>query len=588
MFPGVLPGTVSFFVKQASEVLMSSDLESGLKEPVYKDFIRDIIDEHNRSGRFGGQVCTRFPPEPNGFLHIGHAKAILLNWRLAKDYNGTFFLRFDDTNPVKEEEEYVRQIEQDVAWLGAKWDGEVKFASDYFQQMYDWAVQLIEQGDAYVDDQTPDEIRAGRGTLTQPGQESPFRDRPPAESLDLFKRMRAGEFPDGARVLRAKIDMRSPNVNLRDPIMYRILHARHHRTGDDWCLYPMYDWAHGLEDSIEGITHSICTLEFENHRPLYDWFLEKLGVHHPRQIEFARLNLNYTITSKRKSLQLVREGHVNGWDDPRMNTVAGLRRRGFTARAIQRFCLQIGVAKNDSVIDYGVLENAIRDDLNRVAPRRMAVLNPLKVVITNYPQGEVELMDAINNPEDEQAGTRQVPFSRELYLERDDFMEDPPRKFFRMAPGREVRLRYAYFVTCQEVIKDAAGQVVELHCTYDPATRGGDSPDGRKVKATLHWVSAQHAVDAEVRLYDRLFNHPNPAGKKELDFLSHLNPDSLKVLTGCKLEPTLGEAEIGYTCQFERLGYFSVDSDSDPAAGTLIFNRTVSLKDSWAKEQKKG
>ena len=562
---------------------MSIDLDSPRK-----DFIRDIIDEHNRTGRFGGRVVTRFPPEPNAYLHIGHAKSILLNWRLAVDYGGEFYLRFDDTNPVKEEEEFVKQIIRDVAWLGAEWVGEPKFASDYFQQMYDWAIQLVEQGDAYVDDQSPDDIRANRGTLKEPGKASPYRDRSIDENLDLFKRMKAGEFPDGGRVLRAKIDMSSPNVNMRDPIMYRILRAKHHRTGDKWCIYPMYDWAHGLEDSIEGVTHSICTLEFENHRPLYDWFIDRLNVHHPQQIEFARLNLNYTITSKRKSLQLVNEGHVRGWDDPRMDTVTGLRRRGFTPMAIRKFCRQIGVAKNDSIIDYGVLENAIRDDLNFVADRRMVVLRPLKVVITNYPDGQVEQMDAVNNPEDDKAGMRPVPFSKVIYLERDDFMEDPPKKFFRLAPGREVRLRYAYFITCQEVIKDANGEVVELHCTYDPETRGGDAPDGRKVKATLHWVSAEHAVDAEVRLYDRLFDNPNPAGKKEEDFLAHLNPNSLQVLTECKLEPSLAEVEVGYRCQFERHGYFCVDSDSDPKAGKLVFNRTVSLKDSWAKWQKKG
>ena len=546
-------------------------------------FIEQRIEQDLAAGKNGGQVVTRFPPEPNGYLHIGHAKSICLNFSLAAKYGGRCNLRFDDTNPVKEEDEYVRSISEDVAWLGFKWDGEIRFASDYFEQMYEHAVALIRKGVAYVDDQNAEEIRRNRGTLTEPGVNSPYRDRSVEENLDLFARMRAGEFPDGSKVLRAKIDMASPNLNLRDPVMYRILHAAHHRTGDAWCIYPMYDWAHGLEDSYEGITHSICTLEFENHRPLYDWFLEQLGIHHPQQIEFARLALNYTVMSKRKLLQLVREKHVDGWDDPRMPTISGLRRRGYTPASIRAFAEEVGVAKFNAIIDVVRLENAIRDELNRTAPRVMAVLRPLKVVITNYPDDQTEQLDAVNNPEDPAAGTRQVPFSRELYVEQDDFMEDPPRKFFRLAPGREVRLRYAYFITCQEVIKDDAGNIVELRCTYDPATRGGDAPDGRKVKATLHWVSARHAIDAEVRLYDRLFTRENPDdGKTGQDFLAFLNPQSLEVIPHAKLEPALRDAAVGARFQFERLGYFCVDARySQP--GKPVFNRVVTLKDSWAK-----
>ena len=554
--------------------------------PSPTDFIRRMIVEDNESGRFGGRVQTRFPPEPNGYLHIGHAKSINLNYGIARDFGGKFNLRFDDTNPTKEEEEYVQSIIEDVRWLGADWEDRLFFASDYFDQLYTWAVQLIQQGQAYVDDLSAEEIREYRGTLTEPGKESPYRNRTIEENLDLFERMRAGEFPDGSRVLRAKIDMASGNINLRDPVLYRILHARHHRTGDTWCIYPMYDWAHGQSDSIEGITHSICTLEFEDHRPLYDWFVEQLGIYHPQQIEFARLKLTYTMMSKRKLLLLVNEGYVRGWDDPRMPTISGLRRRGYTSEAIRDFTERIGIAKNDSVVDIALLEHCVRQDLNLRAPRVMGVLNPLKVVITNYPEGQSEELFAINNPEDESAGTRKVPFSRELYIEQEDFMEDPPKKFFRLAPGREVRLRYAYFITCVDVIKDDAGNVVELHCTYDPATRGGDAPDGRKVKATLHWVSARHAVDAEVRMYDQLFTEANPSDLPEgKTFLDILNPDSLQVLDGCKLEPSIASATPGQRFQFERLGYFCVDPDSMP--GKPVFNRTVTLKDTWARVQQK-
>ncbi len=550
------------------------------------DFIREIINEHNRTGRFGGRVHTRFPPEPNGYLHIGHAKSILLNYGIARDYNGKFNLRFDDTNPTKEEQEYVDSIIEDVRWLGADWEDRLFYASDYFDQLYEWAVQLIKDGKAYVDDLSPEEIRAYRGTLTEPGRESPYRNRSVEENLDLFERMKNGEFPNGARVLRAKIDMASPNLNLRDPVMYRILHASHHRTGDKWCIYPMYDWAHGQCDSIEGITHSICTLEFENHRPLYDWFLDQLGIFHPQQIEFARLNLSYTVLSKRRLIQLVEQGHVNGWDDPRMPTLSGLRRRGVTPEAIQNFAAAIGVAKTNSTIDLALFEYHIRQDLNARATRRMAVLNPLKVVITNYPEGQTEELEAINNPEDESAGTRMVPFSRELYIEQDDFMEDPPRKYFRLSPGREVRLRYGYFITCTDVVKDEDGNVIEVHCTYDPATRGGYAPDGRKVRGTIHWVSAQHAIDAEVRLYDRLFTKENPLDVAEgEDFTDYLNPHSLQVLTGCKLEPALAQAVPGEPYQFERKGYFTLDPDSTPEH--LVFNRTITLRDTWAKMQKR-
>ena len=552
-------------------------------------FIREIIQEDLRTNRFGGRVHTRFPPEPNGYLHIGHAKSICLNFGLAQEFGGLCNLRFDDTNPTKEEIEYVESIMEDVRWLGFDWEDRLFFASDYFEQLYEWAVQLIKAGKAYVCDLSPEEVRAYRGTLTEPGRESPYRNRSVAENLDLFERMRAGEFPDGSRTLRAKIDMASPNLNLRDPVMYRILHASHHRTGDRWCIYPTYDWAHGQCDSIEGITHSICTLEFEDHRPLYDWFLENLGIHHPRQIEFARLNLSYTVLSKRKLLQLVREGYVRGWDDPRMPTIAGIRRRGYPPEAIRDFCDRIGVAKNDSVVDIALLEFCVREHLNRHAPRVMAVLRPLKVIIDNYPEGQTEMVEAINNPEDPSAGTRLVPFSRVLYIERDDFMEDPPKQFYRLAPGREVRLRYAYFIKCVDVVKDPqTGEVVELHCTYDPATRGGNAPDGRKVKSTLNWVSAAHALPAEVRLYDRLFTVENPNEERDgQDWKSFINPNSLEVLTGCQVEPSLAQAAPGARYQFERLGYFCVDLvDSQP--GRLVFNRTVALRDEWARLQRAG
>ncbi|MBN1816145.1 MAG: glutamine--tRNA ligase/YqeY domain fusion protein [Sedimentisphaerales bacterium] len=550
------------------------------------DFIRQIVTEDCASGKWDGRVVTRFPPEPNGYLHIGHAKSICLNFGIAAEFGGRCHLRFDDTNPTKEEEEYVESIQNNVRWLGWDWGEHLYFGSDYFEPMYQWAVQLIKAGKAYVCDLTAEQTRQYRGTLTQPGRESPYRHRTVEENLDLFERMRAGEFPDGSRTLRAKIDMAHPNLNMRDPVMYRILHASHHRTGDAWCIYPMYDWAHGLEDSIESITHSICTLEFENHRPLYDWFLDQLGVYHPQQIEFARLNLTYTVMSKRKLLRLVQDGHVNGWDDPRMPTISGMRRRGYSPAAIREFCRVIGVNKFNSTVDFQLLEHCLRQDLNKTSPRVMAVLRPLKVVIDNYPDGQVEYMNAINNPEEESAGTRQAPFSKVLYIEQEDFMEDPPKKFFRMAPGREVRLRYAYFVTCTEVIKDADGNIIELHCTYDPATRGGDAPDGRKVKATLHWVSAAHALDAEVRLYDHLFTQANPEDVEEgQDFTAHLNPNSLEALTGCKVEPSLRDAEPLSRYQFERLGYFCVDPDS--SSRRMIFNRTVTLRDTWAKEQQK-
>ncbi len=551
------------------------------------DFIRTIIAEDLKANKNEGRVMTRFPPEPNGYLHIGHAKSICLNFSIAKENKGGVCnLRFDDTNPAKEEDEYVRSIIEDVKWLGFDWQDRLYYASDYFEQMYGYAEQLIKAGKAYVDDLNADEIREARGTLTEPGKESPFRNRNIEENLDLFTRMRAGEFPNGAKVLRAKIDMAHPNLNMRDPVMYRILHTPHHRTGDKWYIYPMYDWAHGLEDSIEGITHSLCTLEFEDHRPLYDWFLDQLEVYHPHQIEFARLNLNYTVMSKRKLLELVKDGHVFSWDDPRMPTLSGLRRRGFTPESIREFCDRIGVAKRDSMVDMALLEFCVREDLNKRAPRMMAVLRPLKVVIDNYPDDQVEELEAINNPEDPGAGTRKVPFSKVIYIERDDFREDPPKKFFRLAPGREVRLRYAYFITCTDVVKDADNQITELHCTYDPATRGGDSPDGRKVKGTLHWVSAAHAVPSEVRLYDRLFTVENPAGAKdETDYWSFMNPDSLEVLTDCMLEPILADTVPGTNVQFERLGYFVKDPvDSKPAK--LVFNRTVTLRDSWARIEK--
>jgi glutaminyl-tRNA synthetase len=551
------------------------------------DFIRDAVIEDNASGRFGGRVHTRFPPEPNAYLHIGHAKAVWIDYGVALDFGGKFNLRFDDTNPAKEEQEYVDSIIEDVRWLGADWQDRLFFASDYFEPMYHWAEDLVRKGKAYVCDLSPEEVTAYRGTLTQPGKDSPYRNRSVEENLDLFRRMRAGEFPDGSRTLRAKIDMASPNLNLRDPIMYRILHAGHHRTGDAWCIYPMYDWAHGLEDSIEGITHSLCSLEYENHRPLYDWFLDALGIFHPRQIEFARLNVTYTVLSKRRLLELVKVGCVSGFDDPRMPTLAGLRRRGYTPEALRDFCRRIGIAKFDSTVDVQLLEHCLRDDLNKRALRRMGVLRPLRVVIENYPEGRSEELDAVNNPEDPAAGTRKAPFGRILHIERDDFMESPPKEFFRLAPGREVRLRYAYFITCTGVVKHpTTGEVTELVCTYDPATRGGDAPDGRKVKATLHWVSAAHAVEAEVRLYDHLFTKPDPddvePGK---DWLANLNPKSLEVLKGCKVEPGLATAKPGDRFQFERMGYFCVDKDSRP--GALVFNRTVTLRDTWAKIQRR-
>jgi glutaminyl-tRNA synthetase len=640
-------------------------------EPRSTNFIEDIIDEDNRTGKFGQRVHTRFPPEPNGYLHIGHAKSICLNYGLAAEYAGKFNLRFDDTNPSKEEMEYVNSIVADVKWLGADWEDRLLWASNYFEQMYGWAVELIKKGKAYVCDLNAEQTREHRGSLTRPGRNSPFRDRSVAENLDLFTRMRAGEFPDGARTLKAKVDMASPNLNMRDPVMYRILHATHHNTGDKWCLYPMYDWAHGLEDSIEGITHSICTLEFENHRPLYDWFIDAINegrtddgsgpwgkkIHHPQQIEFARLALTYTVMSKRKLLELVRDKHVRGWDDPRMPTIAGLRRRGYTPESIREFARRIGVAKFNSTIDVAVLDASIRDDLNKRAPRVMAVLHPLKVVIENYPEGQVEELDAINNPEDESAGTRKVPFSRVLYIEQDDFRETPPPKYFRLSPGREVRLRYAYFIKCTGVVKDpATGEVIELRCTYDPATRGGDAPDGRKVKATLHWVAADQSLPAEVRVYDHLFTKPDPSEIDDLpteappdimapsdaenggsvaagvpagrdavssqpnaagmnvgpassrseaaaapaaaaprggrpdagaasSWLANINPNSLETISNARVEPSLGTARPGDRVQFERLGYFCVDPDA--AGGMLVFNRTVTLKDTWAKIEQK-
>jgi len=549
------------------------------------DFIRAIVADDVKAGRNEGRVATRFPPEPNGYLHIGHAKSICLNFGIAAEFAGVCNLRFDDTNPVTEDVEYVRSIETDVRWLGFAWAGEPKYASDYFEKLYEYAVHLIQHGDAYVDSQSADEIRRSRGTLTEPGTASPYRDRSVGENLDLFARMRAGEFEDGAYVLRARIDMASPNINMRDPVLYRLRRAHHHRTGDDWCIYPMYDFAHPPSDAIEHVTHSLCTLEFEDHRPLYDWLIDHLPVPaRPRQIEFARLNLTYTLLSKRKLLDLVQEGHVQGWDDPRMPTIGAMRRRGYTAEAIRAFCERIGVAKRENVVDVALLEHAVREDLNKTSPRVMGVLNPLLVVIENYPPGQSEAFEVVNNPEDPSAGSRMVPFSRELFIERDDFREDPPKKFFRLAPGREVRLRGAYFITCTQVLKDANGQVTELRCTYDPATRGGDAVDGRKVKATLHWVSATHAIEAEVRLYDRLFKSemPDAAG----DYLSDLNPSSLEVLPHAKLEPSVLDAPVGKRYQFERLGYFCVDRDSAP--GKLVFNRTVTLKDTWARIEQRG
>ena len=546
-----------------------------------QDFIRAIVSDDIRAGKHGGTVTTRFPPEPNGYLHIGHAKSICLNFGVAQEFGGTCNLRFDDTNPTKEDVEYVDSIEEDVRWLGFSWNGKVLFASDYFEQLYDYAVHLIKAGLAYVDSLTVDEIRQHRGTLTEPGTDSPYRTRSVDENLDLFARMRAGEFADGQQVLRAKIDMASPNINMRDPVLYRIRHAHHHRTGDTWCIYPMYDFAHPPSDALEHITHSLCTLEYEAHRPLYDWLIEHLPVpSQPRQIEFARLNLSYTVMSKRRLLELVEEKHVSGWDDPRMPTIVGLRRRGYTAAAIRQFCDRIGVAKRENTVDVANLEHAIREHLNRTAPRVMGVLDPVRLVIENYPEDTVEEFEVANNPEDASAGVRRVPFSRVLFIERDDFREDPPKKYYRLSPGREVRLRGAYFVTCTNFVKDpASGAITEIQCRYDPATTGGSSPDGRRVKATLHWVSAAHALPAEVRLYDRLFNSERPG--ESADYRADLNPNSLQVLTGCKIEPIVAGAPAGTRYQFERLGYFCVDPDS--AAGRLVFNRTVTLKDTWAK-----
>ena len=563
---------------------------SDMKAAAPSNFIRDIIDEDLRNNKNDGKVVTRFPPEPNGYLHIGHAKSICLNFGIARDYIGRCHLRFDDTNPTKEEIEYIESIQEDVRWLGFEWGEHLYYASDYFDQLYTYAIQLILKGMAYVCDLSPDEVREYRGTLTEPGKDSPYRNRSVEENIELFERMHAGELPDGSRTLRAKIDMASPNINMRDPVMYRILHAEHHRTGDKWCVYPMYDYTHGLSDMIEGITHSICTLEFEDHRPLYDWFLDALRTPcHPQQIEFARLNITYTLLSKRKLLRLVNEGYVDGWDDPRMPALAGIRRRGYPPAAIRAFCDAIGVAKRDSVVDFSLLEYFVREELNRTAPRVMGVLRPLKVVIDNYPEGQVEEMDAVINPEDPDSGTRKVPFSKVLYIEQGDFMEDPPKKFYRLAPGREVRLRYGYFIKCVEVVKDPdTGEIIELHCTYDPATRGGNAPDGRKVRVTLHWVSAGNAIKAEVRLYDNLFLKENPDNVSEGgDFTSNINPGSLEVLEECYLEPSLKDSKPGERYQFERMGYFCVDT-KNTTSEHLVFNRIVTLKDEWAKIQKSG
>jgi len=553
--------------------------------PITSNFIREIILEDLKTDKYQGRVQTRFPPEPNGYLHMGHAKAICLDFGLADEFKGHTNLRFDDTNPSKEETEYVESIQQDVKWLGFQWDS-LFYASDYFDQLYEWAVQLIKTGKAYVDDLSADQIREYRGTLTQPGRNSPHRDRSVEQNLDLFERMKRGEFPDGSRTLRAKIDMASPNLNLRDPVMYRILHAHHHRTGDKWCIYPMYDYAHGQSDSLEKVTHSMCTLEFEDHRPLYNWFIEQLGIFPSRQIEFDRLNLTYTLLSKRKLLQLVEERHVNGWDDPRMPTISGIRRRGYTPEAIRNFCNSIGVSKTNGSIELAMLEHFVREDLNKRAPRAMAVLRPLKVVIDNYPEHKVDELDAINNPEDASAGIRKVPFSRVLYIEQDDFRENPPKQYYRLSPGREVRLRYGYLITCTSVVKNEKDEVLEVHCSYDPATRGGNAPDGRKVKSTIHWVSAAHAVDAEVRIYETLFTKEDP-NQVELgkDFTSNLNPNSLEIIREAKLEPSLATPQVGARYQFERLGYFCADPDSKP--GHPVFNRTVALKDTWAKIEKK-
>jgi glutaminyl-tRNA synthetase len=553
-----------------------------------KDFIREMVEEHNRTGRFGGRVCTRFPPEPNGYLHIGHAKAISIDFGIAQENGGQCNLRFDDTNPVKEDVEYVDSIMADIRWLGFDWEDRLFYASDYFEQLYRWAVQLIEAGKAYVCDLSADEVREYRGTLSQPGQDSPYRNRSVAENLDLFERMRRGEFPDGARTLRARIDMASGNMNLRDPIMYRILHEPpHHRTGDAWCIYPMYDWAHGQSDSIEGITHSLCSLEYEDHRPLYDWFLDALGIHHPQQLEFSRLQLTYTVLSKRKLIELVRKGYVAGWDDPRMPTLSGLRRRGYTPEAIRDFCARIGVSKANTTVDIQLLEHCVREDLNKRAQRVMLVLKPVKVVIENYPEGQVEWVEAQNNPEDVSMGSRKLPFSREIYIEADDYREDAPKGWFRLGPGREVRLKHGYYIKCHAAIKDAAGEVVELRCTYDPESGGGTTPDGRMVKGTLHWVSAGHAVDAEVRVYEQLFAVPDPDNVPEgADYKVNLAPNSLVVLTGCKAEPALSDVAPGAHYQFLRQGYFCADPDSAP--GKPVFNRIVTLRDTWAKVEKKG
>jgi glutaminyl-tRNA synthetase len=554
-------------------------------EPHPSNFIRDQVIKDLETKKYDGQVQTRFPPEPNGYLHIGHAKSICLNFGLADEFGGKTNLRFDDTNPEKEEQEYVDSITKDVRWLGFEWDG-LYYASDYFDQLYEWAIKLINDGKAYVDDLSAEEIRQHRGTLTEPGKDSPHRNREAKENLDLFERMRKGEFPDGSRVLRAKIDMASPNLNLRDPVMYRILHAEHNRTGGKWCIYPMYDYAHGQSDSIEHVTHSVCTLEFEDHRPLYNWFIQQLGIFPSQQMEFDRLSLTYTLLSKRKLLTLVQEKHVTGWDDPRMPTLSGIRRRGYTPEAIRNFCAAIGVSKTNGTLELAMLEHFVREDLNKRAPRVMAVLRPLKVVIDNYPEGQVEEVEAVNNPEDESAGKRKVPFSKVLYIEQDDFREDPPKQYYRLSPGREVRLRYGYFITAKSVVKNDSGEVVEVHCTYDPATRGGNAPDGRKVKSTIHWVSAAHAVDAEVRIYDKLFTKEDPNQVEEgQEFTANLNPVSLEVIAQVKLEPSLGNAPIGGRYQFERLGYFCVDPDSTP--GRPVFNRTVALKDTWAKVEKK-
>jgi glutaminyl-tRNA synthetase len=559
--------------------------ENATPEPRPPNFIRDIILNDLKTNKYAGRVHTRFPPEPNGYLHIGHAKAICLDFGLADEFGGHTNLRFDDTNPEKEETEYVDSIMEDVKWLGFHWDG-LFYASDYFDQLYQWAIKLIKDGKAYVDDLSAEEIRKYRGTLTEPGKDSPHRNRSVEENLNLFERMKAGEFPDGSRVLRAKVDMSSPNLNMRDPVMYRILHAEHHRTGNKWCIYPMYDYAHGQSDSLERVTHSMCTLEFEDHRPLYNWFIQQLGIFPTQQIEFDRLNLTHTLLSKRKLLQLVKEGRVRGWDDPRMPTISGIRRRGYTPEAIRNFCGAIGVSKTTGSIELAMLEHFVREDLNKRAPRVMAMLRPLKVVIDNYPEHQVEDMDAVNNPEDESAGTRKVPFSRVLYIEQDDFREVPPPKYYRLSPGREVRLRYGYFITCTNVVKNDKGEVVEVHCSYDPASKGGNSPDGRKVKSTIHWVSAAHAVDAEVRLYENLFAKENPSDVEEgQDVLDNLNPKSLEIIADAKVEPSLANATAGTRYQFERLGYFCVDPDSKP--GAPVFNRTVALKDAWARAEKK-